>query len=235
MINVLIVEDDPMVIEFNKRYLNQVEGFKLVAAVRSFEEAIEVLKNRKIQLILLDIYLPGLSGLELLAQMRKAGGEIDVIIVSAASDIQTIKKALQYGAVDYLIKPFEFERFRSALKDYKQRQSLINQKQELNQSELDLLIHTKEQRRVSSQLPKGLDKNTLKKIWAQIIEMKDQEFSTSELVRFVGISRVSMRKYLQFLHDIDALRMNIDYGSVGRPIYKYRHTADGNDRIDQYL
>ena len=115
MINVLIVEDDPMVAEFNKRYLNQVEGFKLKAVARSFEEAIEVLKTKDIQLILLDIFMPGLSGLELLSQIRKTDSEVDVIIVSAACDIQTIKKALKYGAVDYLIKPFEFERFNSAL------------------------------------------------------------------------------------------------------------------------
>lgn len=238
MINVLIVEDDPMVIEFNKRYLNQVEGFKLEAIARSFEEAVEVLKNKEIQLILLDIYMPGSTGLELLEHIRKTGGEVDVIIVSAASDIPTIKKALLFGAVDYLIKPFEYERFQSALTSYSERHSVIKQKDVLSQSELDhLVLHNQEHEhdQVSSQLPKGLDRNTLKKVWVQVMKMKESEFSTSEISRYVGISRVSMRKYLDFLEGIKVLKMEMDYGSVGRPIYKYKYIQGDYDKINQYL
>ena len=94
-------------------------------------KAVKVLKTSDIQLILLDIYMPGLSGLELLSQVRKMGKEVDIIIVSAACDIQTIKKSLQYGAVDYLIKPFEFDRFNSALYAYREAQNFIKQKMKL--------------------------------------------------------------------------------------------------------
>lgn len=114
MIRVLIVEDDPMVAEFNKHYLEQIGGFALRGIAASVDEGLKLLEKKEIDLILLDIFMPGLSGLELLSQIRKMGKGVDVIVVSAAADSYSIKKALQYGAVDYLIKPFEFERFREA-------------------------------------------------------------------------------------------------------------------------
>lgn len=236
MIKVLIVEDDPMVAEFNKRYLKQVGGFELIAIARSFEEALAVLHNEKIDLVLLDIFMPGMSGLDLLAQIRKAGKEIDVIIVSAACDIQTIKKTLQYGAVDYLIKPFEFERFNTALTAYKETHTFMRDKDALNQEELDkLILVNKEQTQALTQIPKGLDKNTLRKVWTNIKEMKESIFSTGEMARNVGISRVSMKKYLDFLSEIGILKKEAVYGSVGRPIYKYMCINSETDTINRYL
>lgn len=236
MIKVLIVEDDPMVAEFNKRYLSQVAGFELKAITRSFDEALAVLQNEKIDLVLLDIFMPGMSGLDLLAQIRKSGKEVDVIIVSAACDIQTIKKTLQYGAVDYLIKPFEFERFNTALAAYRSTHSFMKEKDALNQEELDkLILINKEQTQVLTQIPKGLDRNTLRKVWGNIKEMKEDIFSTGEMARNVGVSRVSMKKYLDFLSEIRVLKMEIVYGSVGRPIYKYKCVNSESDIINRYL
>lgn len=236
MIKVLIVEDDPMVAEFNKRYLKQVGGFELIAITRSFDEALAVLQDEKIDLVLLDIFMPGMSGLDLLAQIRKAGKEIDVIIVSAACDIQTIKKTLQYGAVDYLIKPFEFERFNTALTAYKETHTFMRDKDALNQEELDkLILVNKEQTQALTQIPKGLDKNTLRKVWTNIKEMKENIFSTGEMARNVGISRVSMKKYLDFLSEIGILKREAVYGSVGRPIYKYMCINSETDTISRYL
>lgn len=73
MIRVLIVEDDPMVAEFNKRYLEQVEGFQLVSVVSSVNEALNLLEKQTIDLILLDIFIPGMNGLDLLLLIRKQG------------------------------------------------------------------------------------------------------------------------------------------------------------------
>ena len=112
----------------------------------------------------------------------------------------------------------------------------MKQKEELNQEELDqLILNNKEELQVSTQIPKGLDKNTLKKVWTKITEMKENEFSTSEIARHVGISRVSMRKYLDFLSEIGALKMEVIYGSVGRPIYKYRYVTSGESYIINQL
>lgn len=221
MIKVLIVEDDPMVVKFNKYYLEQVQGFQLMAVANSSKEALSILKNQKIDLILLDIYMPGANGLELLTKLRKMGEGTDVIVVSAAHDSTSIKRALQYGAVDYLIKPFEFERFRTALITYKEREKLIKNHGDLSQMDLDKHFLSKEQSSASYEIPKGLDKNTLRLIWDSIMKTDSTAFSTEEMAQAVGISRVSMRKYLQFLNDTGILKMEINYGSLGRPVYKY--------------
>lgn len=221
MIKVLIVEDDPMVVKFNKYYLEQVQGFELVAVAHSGKEALNILKNQKIDLVLLDIYMPGINGLDLLTKLRKMGEGADIIVVSAAHDSASIKRALQYGAVDYLIKPFEFDRFRAALIAYKEREKLIKSHEDLSQMELDKHFLSMEQASASYQIPKGLDKNTLKSTWESIMKMEETAFSTEEMAHIVGVSRVSMRKYVQFLDEIGILKMEINYGSLGRPVYRY--------------
>ncbi|OAA86835.1 response regulator [Clostridium ljungdahlii] len=221
MIKVLIVEDDPMVCELNKRYLSQVNEFKLVDTASSFEEAVKVLKKNQIDLILLDIFMPGKNGLDLFKYIRKLNGEVDVIIVSAACDINVIKKSLHLGVVDYLIKPFQFERFNSALSSYRDAQNFIKGSNVINQKDLDNYIFNKDQQTINN-LPKGLDKNTLQNVWTSILKIGIDDFSTVELAEMMGMSRVSMRKYLEFLHRIGVLTMNIEYGLVGRPEYKYK-------------
>jgi len=235
MINVLIVEDDPMVAEFNKRYLEQVEGFTLKGIAASADEAITILKREGIDLILLDIYMPGISGLELLSQIRKIGEGIDIIVVSAASDSDSIKKALQYGAVDYLIKPFEFNRFREALATYRGRVTLMKDQVKLSQVDLDKQIFRKYETSKPGELPKGLNRDTLKLVWEHIQETGKEPFSTEEISQRVGISRVSMRKYLSFLDELGVLETEVLYGSVGRPVYKHRHILSRSEILKIYL
>jgi CitB family two-component system response regulator MalR len=235
MIKVLIVEDDPMVIKFNKYYLEQIEGFKLSGIARSAHEALEVLRKEKIDLILLDVFMPVTSGLELLSEIRKMDKNIDVIMVSAARDSASVKKALQYGAVDYLIKPFEFERFSSALNNYKNREKLIKNTEDLSQEELDKHILHNDQNSELIGFPKGIGKSTLKLSWQKIIENKDENFSTEELARLVGVSRVSMSKYVSFLEEVDALKATITYGCLGRPIHRYKCLKTDKDLIDNMI
>lgn len=235
MIKVLIVEDDPMVVKFNKYYLEQVGGFQLKAVAASADAAFKILELEPIDLILLDIYMPGIDGLELLSQLRKMDKNVDVIIVSAAKDSISIKKALQHGAVDYLIKPFEFERFNSALSSFKNREKFMNGQENISQEELDKHLHNNGHSSNIETLPKGLDRNTLKHVWDKILEIEDTAFSTEELAVLLGISRVSIRKYLNFLEEIEALRKEVIYGSLGRPIYKYTYIKSNTSFINNYL
>ena len=219
MRKVLIVEDDPMVALFNKRYLEQVPGFRLEAIANNANDALDILSKKPIDLILLDIYMPGMNGLELLSHIRQTGQGVDVIILSAACDSYSIKQGLLHGAIDYIIKPFEFTRLYTALIQYKERDVLLNDQKSMNQKELDECILHKENQ-VQSELPKGLDRNTLRKIWLAIQEVNGP-FTTEQLAKVVGISRVSARKYLDFLQKLQMIHLDICYGAVGRPTYKY--------------
>ena len=233
MINVMIVEDDPMVAEFNRRYLEQIEGFQLIASVRSADEALQCLEKQKIDLLLLDIAMPGMTGVELLERIRMTGHDVDVIIVSAASDIPTIKKVLRHGVVDFLIKPFEFDRLNNALSDYRNQTLFMRNREAVNQNELDKRLLGKEQTE-QIELAKGLGRNTIKAVWEEV-RLEKQPFTTEEMAQKVGITRVSMRKYLDFLKQIDILSMDVLYGHVGRPVYNYRCINPDSQLIKRYL
>lgn len=224
MIKVLIVEDDPMVAMLNTHYLEQVGGFELVQAVNSVKSAIEVLAEARIDLVLLDIFMPEETGFELLMYIRNQEKEIDIMMISAVHDMGSIKKALQYGVVDYLIKPFTFERFKEALTIYREKLTFMKEQQKISQSELDSLILQKEKREptVTKELPKGLTKQTLQLIWQKIESLNGRAFTTDEMSQLVGISRVSIRKYVMFLTDIGVLENEMMYQHVGRPVSKLR-------------
>ena len=111
MIKVLIVEDDPMVAQFNQKYIEEIEGFTVVAVAHSGHEALVKVNEYQVDLVLLDIFMPGQNGLRVLQEIRTKQEEIDVIFITAASDAQTIQQALRYGAIDYLIKPLHLNAF----------------------------------------------------------------------------------------------------------------------------
>jgi CitB family two-component system response regulator MalR len=206
-----------------------------VDTARSAHEALLILETQKIDLILLDIFMPGMNGLELLAYILEKDQDVDVIVVSAASDYQTIKRALRYGAVDYLVKPFEFERLRMALSAFREGVAFMREQAAINQADLDQRIMHLDLAGTTTLLPKGLDRNTLKMVWQALEGINRETFTTEEMANRIGISRVSMRKYLDFLKQINILDIEIAYGSIGRPLYKYRCIGLTGNVLKQYL
>lgn len=238
MINVLIVEDDPMIAALNRKYTEQLDGFQVAGIAANAQQAAELLAEQKIQLILLDIHMPGLNGLDFLRWVREENLELDVILITAASDIEPIQQALRLGAVDYLIKPFEFSRFQEALGQYKNHHHRLKGKNKVNQQELDRMLRKKSSaaspHSVYPELPKGLTKTTLQTINEKILDSGAEPFSTEEIAEASRISRVSVRKYLKFLADIGYLEETLVYG-VGRPIYHYRLQPAHQNQINAYL
>lgn len=233
MINVLVVEDDPMVAQLHEHYITQVKGFHLEDMVRSGDEALSLLQMKKYDLLILDVFMPHMDGLQLLAKIRENGYDVDVIIVSAANDKDKIKLALRLGAVDYIIKPFEFDRFSLALSNYQKRYSIVEDQEVFAQSDLDKTIISCEKEPAVA-LPKGLDKNTLATVWNCILTL-DGMFTTEEVSAKVGISRVSIRKYLEFLKTLRLLKLDLHRGSVGRPVYKYLCIDKQSDLLNAYI
>ncbi|KKB72861.1 MULTISPECIES: response regulator [Bacillus] len=235
MIDVLIVEDDPMVGELNKRYLSQIDGFHLKGIAASFQEAVSFLREHHVDLILLDIYMPGRNGVELLTEIRRQNQAVDVIVISAASEMDVVQKTLRFGAVDYLIKPFEFERFQSALTDYKRKQQIYASNRNISQKELDFELFQKKRAPEKVHLPKGLTKSTLKLIWSSIKSFDSLTFTTEDLAKHTEISQVSIRKYLKFLEEIEVLNVEMAYGTIGRPVFQYKLNTSQINVINQYL
>jgi len=225
MINVLVVDDDAMVAELNRCYVEQIEGFHCCGVASTLQEAKDRVSHSypTVDLILLDIYMRHENGLQLLPELRSAQRPVDVIIISSAADAATIKTSMHYGVVDYLIKPFQFPRFEEALINWRQKKQLMDNHPFYQQADVDRLIHgsstaDNEQKR----LPKGLTQQTLRTLCQWIDAHPDSEFSTDELAGEVNISRVSCRKYLIWLAQMNILFTSIHYGVTGRPVYRYR-------------
>lgn len=235
MIKVLIVEDDPMVLEINSSYLNQIQGYKLAGKVTSVKDALSFLEENEVDLILLDIYMPEQDGLTFLTHIRSSQKDIDVILITAASDKNSIHRAIQNGAVDYIIKPFRFERLKQALVKYKEHRRLLMDKTNINQEELDRLINNSNRVFTKVLPPKGLTKHTLREIWSYIESKNGEEFSTEELVEVIGISRISIRKYLAFLENINVLSSHLSYGNIGRPLTMYNCKVGNEESVKPYI
>ncbi|SDC10983.1 two-component system, CitB family, response regulator MalR [Melghirimyces thermohalophilus] len=235
MIQVLIVEDDPMVATINRRYVEAISGFRCVGWASERSEVFHLLAQNRVDLVLLDIFMPGQNGLELLRELRYTEEEIDVIVISAASDVQHIQTALRLGATDYLIKPFEFERLRQSLESYQKELELMRGQEEWSQEELDRLLQSRSlSDEPTPELPKGLTFTTLERV-VESIQQTKAGFSTGDLAQVAGISRVSTSKYLKFLVKIGYLSVAMQYREVGRPVYRYYLTRDHRERIQPYV
>nr|WP_300001768.1 response regulator [Tissierella sp.] len=219
MIRVLIVEDDPMVSKINKKYIESVEGFKVEDVCRDETETLKYIKNNPVDLIILDLYLPRGDGLSILRKVREKNYNCDIIMVTASADSSDIDEALKLGAVDYLIKPFEYKRMKQALEKYISRKELIN-KEDISQIDIDNIILKKSGS--DRDLEKGLNKYTLGSIISFLDESDVKKLSAEDISTGLDVSKVTVRRYMDYLEEINYVIREIEYGSIGRPMHYYR-------------
>ncbi|PLL96581.1 two-component system response regulator DcuR, partial [Klebsiella michiganensis] len=192
-------------------------------------------KDLEIDLVLLDVYMQQDSGLDLLPAIRASGRAIDVIMITSAADAATVQASMRYGVVDYLIKPFQFPRFEEALTAWREKRKLMTGQPYYEQADVDRLLHGGVPEAADARkLPKGLTPQTLRTLCQWIDAHPDVEFSTDELAAAVNISRVSCRKYLIWLAQINILYTSIHYGATGRPVYRYHLIAEQYGLLKQY-
>ena len=226
MIKVLIVEDDPMVREINEKFLKNVKGYILYDSVSSIEKAKESIVKGKPDLILLDVFFPQGKGLEFLKWIRIKGIKCDVILITADKSTETVEEAFRYGVVDYLVKPFVFERFKEAMLQYQNRKSNFGSIERVEQEIIDKYV-LKEKGEISLKEDdisdiKGFSQHTYEKVLEGIEEMKDKTFTAEEIAQNIGVSRITARRYLDYLEKEEKLVIELEYGKVGRPKNKYR-------------
>ncbi|CAG7656533.1 response regulator [Paenibacillus allorhizosphaerae] len=231
--SVLLIEDDPMVQEVNRQFVERVEGFQIAGVAASGTEGLELIRKLRPHLVILDIFMPLQDGIETLTQIRKEQLYVDVIVISAASDRRTIERMLQNGAFDYIIKPFKFERVKQALEHYRQMKEALKGEQSATQNELDRMLfggsrssaadETAVSELLAAELPKGLQAVTLKQI-VQYLLGQSLPLSAEEVAEGVGIARVTARRYLDYLEKSGQVRLDLQYG-VGRPVNKYVLTS----------
>ncbi len=208
-----------MVAHIHKHYLNELGSFEIIKVIDNGLEAFEYIKDNEkdIDLVILDVHMPKLSGLDVLKLLREAGNEVSVIPITAVNDNKTISEFLNLGVVDYLVKPFSQDRFNQAVYRCELKYKMFQQNNKLSQSDIDQMFNTTS----DSNLPKGLQENTLNYIRESLKEHEKELLDVEELSIITNLSKVSLRKYLDYLTEVDEIDKRIDYGTVGRPKYKY--------------
>jgi len=221
--HVLIVEDDPMVLSINRRYLEKIPGFIVSGTCDSFDEAIRLTSKYTYDLLLVDITIKGKTGLDLIKTLRKREYPADLIMITAAGEQEAIRIGLQCGIVDYILKPFQFKRFEKSIALFLQRQELLHSVEPLTQQRIDQL-HSPEKETSEKEeeaIDKGLTPSTLALILACINQQKG-DFTVNDITSLANLSHVSVRKYLHYLEDKKVIEMRLEYGTVGRPTAFYR-------------
>lgn len=214
MRDVLVVDDDFMVAEIHRRFVDRVDGYRAVSLARNGAEALAAAAELRPDLILLDVYLPDMTGLEVLRRLRAEGNLVGVIMVTAARELDTVRGALDGGAADYLIKPFDFEQLQAKLVAFAARAEALAAAGGADQSTIDALFGGP-----VAVLPKGLGAETGRLVMDAV--RTAGEVSATECADLVGISRVSARRYLEHYLGTGALELRLQYGA-GRPERRYR-------------
>jgi response regulator of citrate/malate metabolism len=172
-------------------------------------------------LLLLDIYLPDLSGLDVLRTLREPGQpHLDVIAVTAAKDVATLRTAIHGGVIHYLVKPFFFDTLRERLEGYAALHGRLERLREPDQHDIDHVFSLLRSHGRHG-LPKGISAPTLETV-VQALQRSEGEVTAVELAESTGISRGTARRYLEYLALTGAVELSLRYGSAGRPEHKYR-------------
>ena len=219
MIRIIVVEDDPLVAQLNAAYLGRMDGFEVTGIFSNGQDALEYLKRNPVELAVVDVYMPVCSGVELLRQMRGSGIQTAVIMITAATEMKIVEESLRLGIEDYLIKPFSYDRLRDSVLRFRDKNALVQNSSRASQAMVDRLLGNYQKKK---DLPKGLNAKTLEAIRMVMNREPEGDHTCESLSSATGLSRVTVRHYLNYLIDTGILTSAIDYETGGRPRVLYR-------------
>lgn len=222
MYQVIIIEDDPMVASINRQYVEVTPSFEVKRVFKNGRDALEYLKKEDVDLIILDYYTPVMNGGEFIDRLHAMGKAPSVIMVTSANDTDIVRALISRGVLDYLVKPFEYIRFKAALDKFQNAQAALrNARHTLDQSDIDKLLSRQSAPVASPSLSKGLNDVTLRLIRDFLQCHRDGLFTSEQLAENLSLSRITIRRYVNFLVDTGELISSIDYKTGGRPSIKY--------------
>ncbi|WLD94470.1 response regulator [Alkalihalobacillus sp. AL-G] len=222
MIHVVIAEDDFRVAGIHEKFLSKVTGVKIVGKAINGNDTLQLVKEHHVDLILLDIYMPDALGTDLISELRALNSNIDIIMISAATEKEMVEESLRNGVFDYIIKPVKMNRFIATLERYKRTKKELDVRDELDQTFLDDYFgFANSTVKTEKQTPKGIDPLTLEKVKNRLSEI-GSAITAEEMGKNIGASRTTARRYLEHLISVGEGEAELVYGIVGRPERKYR-------------
>jgi response regulator of citrate/malate metabolism len=214
---VLIVDDDFMVAKVHAGFVAALVGFDVVGTASTGAAALSAVERLRPDLVLLDIYLPDMTGLEVLRRIRGSGSDVDVMVISAARDVDSIRSALHGGVLQYLVKPFDRATFEARMRDYAAFRRDLSRLSEVEQGDVDRLFAPSRTAPRQPDLPKGITAETLELVRHALSDSGADGLSATECSERTGLARVSARRYLEQLVTQQEAEVRQRYGTAGRP------------------
>lgn len=224
MIRTLVVDDDFRVASIHAAYVEKVPGFAVVGQAHSAESLVSRIGPLAPDLVLLDLYLPDHHGLDVLKRLRQpafAASDLDVIVVTAASDAASVRTAMQCGAVHYLLKPFGFPQLQEKLVAYREMRRQLGSLRNADQSSVDRLYAALAGRHTPSSA-RPHSSPTLDAI-EELLANEPGDLSASDVASGIGVSRATAQRYLTQLEASGRVALTLRYGSTGRPEHRYHY------------
>ncbi|MFD6177482.1 MULTISPECIES: response regulator [unclassified Isoptericola] len=225
-LDVLVVEDDFMVASIHRRFVERVDGFRVVGEAHTGADALAAVEALRPDLVLLDVHLPDINGIEVLRRLRAAGRDLGVVVITAAREADTVRAAAAGGAAHYLVKPFASEDLAARLEAFRRAHEALDGRDRPGgpgQAEIDALLAPQPSRAgggARPALPKGLSQETADAVLAALSD--GAELSAAECADEIGVSRVSARRYLEHFATTGRAAVRLNYGTAGRPERRYR-------------
>jgi response regulator of citrate/malate metabolism len=221
MIRTVVVDDDFMAASVHREFTERVPGFEVVGDATTGADALERIARLQPDLVLLDVYLPDISGIEVLRRLRAtAQAHVDVIAITSAKDVNVLREAMHLGVVHYIVKPFTFTTLRERLETYATLKSQLDHLQHAEQPEIDRLYRLLRTRDIHASLPKGISAPTLANV-VSILRDSGEGLSSAELSARANLSQGIARRYLRFLADSGTVNLTLRYAPAGRPEHIY--------------
>ena len=221
MYKVLIVEDDPMVAMINEQYIKRNKNFEIVGKCNDGLSTLDFLENNAVDLLILDVFMPKMDGFETLRQIRNKQITVDAIMVTAANERESLEEALHLGIVDYLVKPFTFDRFQMALEKYIAQNNALRNIDTLSQKSIDHIIDNS-RKKSDGLFPKGIQEKTLELVMEYLKANKNRWFTGDEIAEKVNLTGVTVRRYMNYLAESGRVVGEMNYETGGRPCMRYK-------------
>ncbi len=238
-IRTLIIDDDVAVAGIHHGFLLARGGFDVVAMAHTGQQGLDLAAELGPELVLLDIHLPDMSGLDVLQRLRGHRRPVDVLVITASRELETVRGAMAGGVLHYLVKPFSSQALIERLDEYVMlREELAaGAAGPLDQASIDRLVAPSRRSAAAEtpagqsvqpeqpgqpvlRLPKGLSRPTLDAV-IEALKASPEDVSAAGLALQLGLSRVSARRYLEYLVIHGHARLTPRYGAAGRPENRY--------------
>lgn len=227
-----------MVCAILEKQLGKFTQLKLEGNFRRCSDALEFFKENPngADLVVLDYFMPGMNGIDFLAQLRKINVDVQVIMITSADDYSVVRAAMCYGICDYILKPFNSARLEKAIARFDTVMKLVRSTHVWTQEKIDTLLcphrNYNTEHPVSDVPGAGkINKMTLESVRDFMRANEGKKMPLTQISEGLKLSTVTSRRYLKYMHSLGEVTVTLNSKTGGRPseIFEYKEPKNDKD------